>query len=865
MDFVEINRDLKEKFNKPYEEFYNRRVIVWIDEAREFEDQIDSLTIENVKILKMSEYNKFSLKKTLIYDDVYSDYLVYCPLRFDNPEDNWIEDVFIYSEIYRADLVTVQIDNMDLMDSNLDIRDTVKKYKKFFNAKSRRESVRKFSKDINSSSRLELAIMAVLTGSEIKPDAIIREVLKAGLDKEDNDIYDKIENYMIEDSFWLLIEQGTGYIDENRSLFDLFKHITLTASCRSMNARIFDGLESFVSRSHEDFCFQFVENWIRDSYDREKFFEYANEVSDDINLYDNLLNNNLFDFDQNQIFPCVDEVILSKLMINIKDDIIDPQEIYETCDNRRVLAWFNKFSNYYEIIYYMGKIKEFYNNNQNAFHMGSSEDIWESYANYFYLMDTYYRKFHKFYQLSLEDPNLNLDDLAKYTLDRVEGIYENWFLDKFLSNWTSAASDYFEAYGRIPDLDQQVDFYKNHVAKVDSRVFVIISDAMRYEVARELYEDLGKDMQCQISIDNIEGTFPTITSFGMASLLPNNGLEVDIKNDLVKVLIDGESTDMPNREKILRKANVNSKLLKYEDFVKMKKAEQRSETKGMEVVYIYHDKIDRTSHSSETEVFNACDKTIDELKNLVKTLVSNLSAINIFITSDHGFLYNYKDWDEHNKVDNFVAESTLEYGRRYVITDSSDDAEYLMPIKCISDQKGFRAFTPKDNLRIKKRGGGINFVHGGVSPQEKMVPLIKYKHLRNDSKEYKKNKNIYDVKPVELNLLSKSRKIINSIFNLSFYQSEIISFNREASCFILYFEDENGFKISDEVKIIADRSSGDDQDRIFNAIFNLNPYNYDNRKTYYLIIKEEDNKLETKTIEFNIDIPYTNKKLDFFS
>lgn len=865
MDFDKINIDLENKFNKPYKEFYHRRVIIWIDEEEEFQEEIKGLSLKDVKILEMSENNRFTVKKILTYDDTESDYLVYCPISFKEAEDNWIEDIFIYSEIYRADLVSVQIDNMNLRDRDFDIRNTIRKYKKFFNAKSRRDSLKNYSQDIDSRARLELAIMAVVAGSDIKPDLILREVLMAGLNNYDNKIYEKFLYFNIEDSFWKMIEQGTGYANEKRNLFDLFKHIIITASCRNINQKVFQGLENSISKYHQDFSFQFVENWIRDSQDRDIFYNFAKEVSDEIDLYNRLITEDLSDFDQNQFFPCLDEVVLTKILSNIKNDIIDPEEIYEVCEDRRVLAWYDEFKEYYKIIYYTAKIKEFYNNNQESFHVGSADEIWESYADKFYIMDTYYRKFHKNYQLSLDKPNSYLDDLVKYTIDRVEGIYENWFLNKFLSNWTNASSEDFENYGRLPGLVQQVNFYKNNIELLNARAFVIISDAMRYEVAVELYEDLEREMQCQVSIENMEGTFPTITSFGMASLLPNNGLEVEIKKDSMKVLIDGESTDMPYREKILRKANINSKVLKYDDFIHMKQSDRRLEAKGMEVVYIYHDKIDKTSHNSEADVFSACDKAIDEIKNLVRILVGDLSAINIFITSDHGFLYNYKEWEEHNKVENVVSENTLSYGRRYVVSDSSDEEEYLMPVKLITNGKEIRAFTPKDNVRIKKHGGGINYVHGGVSPQEKMVPLIKYKYLRNNSKEYQKNRSKYDVLPADLKLLSNSRKITNFVFNLSFYQSERLSSNRESANYIIYFEDERGNKISDEVKIIADKTSYMEEDRVFNVIFNLNPGNYDNRKIYYLKICEKDSKVEPKSFEFNIDIPFENNKLDFFN
>ena len=46
----------------------------------------------------------------------------------------------------------------------------------------------------------------------------------------------------------------------------------------------------------------------------------------------------------------------------------------------------------------------------------------------------------------------------------------------------------------------------------------------------------------------------------------------------------------------------------------MKRAERSDLVKGMDVVYIYHDKIDETNHTDETLVFGACDDTITELK-----------------------------------------------------------------------------------------------------------------------------------------------------------------------------------------------------------------------------------------------------------
>lgn len=863
MNLEDITKDLESRFKEPYQEFYNRRIIFWIDNDREFEEEISDLQIENVKIISMSENNKFRVKKLVSYDDQESDFLVYCPLIFNEKEDNWIIDILKYSEEFRADFASIKIDQMNLP-NNIGIRKCVKEYKKFFNAKARMELIKKHSNRIENPAHLELAIMGEIAACKIEPVYIIREVLKAGINNDENPIYQEFINYKIDETFWTMVEQGTGYCHSEKSLENLALHIFLTAASRNI-VGAFLGLDDFISPPHETFCFQFINDWLKESNEKDSLYSLARYIEDKINLFERLCSIELVYFENDEIFPCVDEAILCKIMTNIKNDIIDPEEIFNIYDNRRVLAWFKDFEVYYEGIYNMGKIKDFYNNNQSSFHMTYPREVWESYTNKLYLMDSYYRKFQMAYQKSLGNSNIILDDLFKFTVDRAEGIYKNWFLEKLLTNWTNVSAKEFEDYGRLSEVKYQMDFYRQNVEPSNTKTYVIISDAMRYEVARELFVDLKKTMQCDIEIDDMVGVFPTITPFGMAALLPNNGLEVEFKNDRLKVLIDGQSTDMSYRENILKNKSKNSVVLKYEELIHMKREERQNQVKGMDVIYIYHDQIDSASHISDSEVFYACDKTIDELKNLVKILVNEFSAVNIMITSDHGFLYTYEEFTEVDKLSKENFEGVVDYGRRYAIANKNYKPNYMMPIKFLDGNSNLRAYAPKQNIRIKKRGGGVNFVHGGNSLQEIVIPLIKFRHIRTDSKEYKKNKSLYDTSPVELNILSSVRKICNMIFNLSFYQSEMLSENKEAASFLLYFIDENEEKISDEVRIIADKDTSDDQDRVFNVRFNLKAGKYDNKKSYHLVILEESGRVLPKKIEFTIDIPFATGEYDFFS
>jgi hypothetical protein len=154
-------------------------------------------------------------------------------------------------------------------------------------------------------------------------------------------------------------------------------------------------------------------------------------------------------------------------------------------------------------------------------------------------------------------------------------------------------------------------------------------------------------------------------------------------------------------------------------------------------------------------------------------------------------------------------------------------------------------------------------VHGGISLQEMVVPVIEYHFLRNQSTEYKKNRSKYDTKPVEISLLSVGRKVSNMIFSLNFYQKDPVGGNREAATYQLYFTDSSGKPISDVQKIIADKTSANGQERTFRCSFNLKSLKYSNTETYYLVVTDE-NGLQVQREEFQIDIAFAVDEFDFF-
>jgi hypothetical protein len=154
----------------------------------------------------------------------------------------------------------------------------------------------------------------------------------------------------------------------------------------------------------------------------------------------------------------------------------------------------------------------------------------------------------------------------------------------------------------------------------------------------------------------------------------------------------------------------------------------------------------------------------------------NFGGTNILITADHGFLYTYSPLIPRTTrwTSPALTAWIVEYGRRYAIMQKGAQPNYLLPVKFLGGNTEYDGFAPRESIRIKIECGGLNFVHGGISLQEMVVPVIEYHYLRNDSMEYKRNKQKFDTKPVTVNLLSASRKISKMIFSLNFYQKDAV-------------------------------------------------------------------------------------------
>ena len=385
------------------------------------------------------------------------------------------------------------------------------------------------------------------------------------------------------------------------------------------------------------------------------------------------------------------------------------------------------------------------------FGMDSFDDGLLSYSKTWFKIDQHYRKFILNFQRSSQ-PSL-LNDLYKF----VENKYSNDFLLKVNDVWQSKI-DSIKSWKSDLTISQKkfYDHFVGEYRRKDTKLVVIISDAMRYEVGDELLSIKERD-RFDAEIYPILASVPCYTQLGMASLLPNKNLKIhDVENATVS--INGKLTSgIENRKSILElnDSKISSTAKHAKDILNLKTSEVRDLVKNNDLIYIYHNVIDAAGDttSSEDTVFSAVSVAIDELNHLVKKLTSG-NINHILITSDHGFIYqNHKIDDSEYLGESAQGEDIKYIDRRFVIGKGLIETNNFKKFKAADlGLEGDEEFLfPKSINRLRRSGAGSKYVHGGLSLQEIVLPVLKINKGRES-----------DVNPVDISILTGSSRTITT-------------------------------------------------------------------------------------------------------
>ena len=350
----------------------------------------------------------------------------------------------------------------------------------------------------------------------------------------------------------------------------------------------------------------------------------------------------------------------------------------------------------------------------------------------------------------------------------------------------------------------------------------------------------------------------------MASLLPNTTLEISGQKD--EVLLDGKSTQgTAAREKILKKnSGVEATTILAEDLMKMasRSEEARVLVRNHEVIYVYHNRIDKLGDDKSTEekVIEAAREEVDFLMELVRK-ISNIGGYHILITADHGFIYQNDDLDESDFADAELDGEVIKKNRRFVIGKNLTYKDNVVKYKAsdLGLEGELEVLIPKSINRLRVQGAGSRFVHGGSTLQEVVVPILKVKKLREDN-----------VRKTNVDLLNKrSNKITTNIQRVSLYQIDPVGEQLLPRTLKVQFKSEDGETLSDVFTYTFDSEAKDAKEREVEHRFQISSKASDDYKnqTIYLMLEEQvegSNKwIEYDKHSFTVNISFTNDFDDF--
>lgn len=459
--------------------------------------------------------------------------------------------------------------------------------------------------------------------------------------------------------------------------------------------------------------------------------------------------------------PQIDSILFDKFLV----DLVSPNlsltsdEIRDLLRNREKSAWGTKFRDGFGALLHGSIILE--QVKSLDLHCSDFSSGVKGYLGAWHEVDLAYRKF-VLASKGITDLNSDFGVFAEL----VESAYVNAFQNKLGENWQLVLNG-LDSWEKLPDTTFAREFFNEYVllplSGERNRIAVIISDALRYEVGVEASQLLS-GAGFEVKVSALIAPLPSYTQLGMAALLPNK--QITLQPDSKTVLINGESSaGLENRKKIL--AGSNGSAIDFESFI------TENDLKGrlaeFRLWYIYHNKIDKVGDNaaSEGSVFEAVESTFEDLKLAVQKLKA--AGFNkIFITADHGFLYQDSMIAEHGFLSTVPEGEVTEFiNRRFVIGKGLQESEGLKLFT--SSQLGYvcdyEIQIPASTLRLRRRGSGLRFVHGGASLQEIVVPLLEL------SKSSQKASGQVDV------VLSPgvSKRITTGLVALSFTQKDPVS------------------------------------------------------------------------------------------
>lgn len=340
------------------------------------------------------------------------------------------------------------------------------------------------------------------------------------------------------------------------------------------------------------------------------------------------------------------------------------------------------------------------------------------------VLDTYHRhlerRWHDF-EWGLHDRYQSLEMLVNQARNRYMNVGSQ-LAETFVRRYEAAKF-------RLPGIMRQTEVFIKVVKPklAEGKTAYVWVDALRYEMAWELSQTLREDYNLEIQA--AIATVPTITEIGMAAFLPgaetsatvvtagDSKLGLEINGTVVK--------DRPGRIKFLQdNTGVNIFVTKLGDLLPKPKKKERESIQQAKLILVTSQEIDAIGEGDNVRLAR---RTMDEILNELKKafrILSELGVEAIIFAADHGYLFGEELTDDM-KIDSPGGDTADLHRRVWVGKGGRADTAFLRAKLSDFGLGGdLEIATPWNFACFKVKGGTEAYFHGGLSPQELIIPVV---------------------------------------------------------------------------------------------------------------------------------------------
>lgn len=853
--------------------FTSNAIVFWHDVEGEFSGVVDNLNLEGVQVIHLDSQPNLRIKLQ-IEGSPDQRWLLYSNQAEPEPSKDWLLDIRLRSKQFRADSASILLEDLGL--TTVSLRSHLKDRAKFLRAKDRVDRLKRLVLPTDSAEDLDRKMLAVITRSD-SPElfAILQKIYGALVANEVADLaaqskaWTDICNNDLESYFWDLVKQQLGYTDPNPCLRDLIIRIMATDFCRSLMGDPPRQLAHFVlpERSLGANASVFVSRWRSDISQFSSYNALAQAIANELDL-----TSLIGSLTAEQLIECMTfEDVELRIVQDLKKRIVDGDGanmdvVRGLIARRRDGHWANPLlarenertkalAACYDALTASADFFSLKAVHARGFSFPDAQVAFTSYRDELYQFDQLYRHFHTAADAVEPTGWAVLHELR----ETIENLYSGWFVPQLSSAWDKimeGPTGLLSSWS-LTDVTAQQNFFKQKVEPLFEgsvkRVFVVISDALRFEVAHELVQQTNNKSRFKASIDGMLGVLPSYTALGMAALLPHKTLAYKVGN-AVEVQVDGQTVaTLDQRNDHLK--GFGGLAIKAEDLMALGKEKGRELVRDHRLIYVYHDRIDMIGdkQASETKTFEAADQTVQELSSLLGFIINGLNGSTVLLTADHGFMYQESALDVADKsaLDEKPS-GTLIAKKRYLI-----GSELGTTTKAWNGNTAISAGTtpegsldywvPKGASRFHF-AGGARFVHGSAMPQEVVVPLVTVRVSESEDAK---------TRYVSVSLLGSTNKVVTNTQRFEFIQTDAVSERVLARTVVVSLRDGETL-ISDQQTLTFDSTSQLLDERKRSVFLTILSGNYESHKRYDLVMRDAVTKVEVLRQPVQIDLAFGN-------